>query len=395
MLITYLYLILLFCSLSSAALPTVSVNQVDLFWSRITNGGGNDCVNNSIPCSVGRNKTRVALQSASSLGFKVIRFAASGFWPVDHKLWFDVSTRSKFFEALDTVFEDAKMFNVQLIPSLMWNQFSFVDICRNNSMSKLMKSTTSCSHQNAKIFTQMVVQRYSIKYSNQIKAWELGNELNNLVDLDLAKQQPSIAPALGTPKFRTSADNFTTVDMMRFQSNMNSWIRAFDTQTPISSGLTIARPSAWHLRNSYFLKNRNWSKDTQKEYIQTIIDQNECCNFISMHLYPGIDNIRWNMSTSQVLKYTIETIKNKFGEQKQIYLGEFGVSLPDRRNPSSLNYNFTSEILNVVKEEVLLATYWVWQFQGQLTTMSIEANGLDEHTINELRSANVGNMNKT
>ena len=365
---------------------TISVNQVDLLWARITVGGANACPENVVPCSIGTNKTRTSMESAHSLGFNVIRFAVSGFWPVDHQLWVNASTRPHYYTALDSVFEDAKRFQMQLIPSLLWNHFSFVDVC-HETMSQLMRNTSSCSYQRAQEFVQTIVQRYAVKYAPQIKAWEIGNELNLLIDLNMTQQQPSIAPALGTPLKRTALDNFTTVDMMRFQHTVaDKWIRPFGPHFLISSGHAFPRPSAWHVRHSYDRRQRDWTADTQQEFTQTLFDQNSGCDLISVHMYPGKDNTRWHMSASELLSFTIQTVRSQSSSNQSVYLGEFGISLPDRRNVSSSTCNFTANLLQIVRTEGILATYWVWEFEGQEHTWSIGMDGLDQRTIDELRA---------
>ena len=244
-----------------------------------------------------RNRSRASMKAASLSGFNVIRFAASGYWPVDHQLWFNITTRPLFYSALDSVFEDAQLFNIQLIPSIMWNFFTFVDVC-NEPMSQLMRNISSCSYVQTKKYFTDIVQRYSTTYNKNIYAWEIGNELNLEVDLSTPG---SIAPQMGTPTIRTSLDNFTTADMQLFQTNVLEWIHKTHYQqngnqnginVKVSSGHAIPRTDAFHLRQSYYSKHRDWTHDTQQEYIQTILDQNQGFDLISMHLYPSPDSYR-------------------------------------------------------------------------------------------------------
>jgi hypothetical protein len=49
------------------------------------------------------------------------------------------------------------------------------------------------------------------------------------------------------------------------------------------------------------------------------------------------------------------------GSKKAVYLGEFGVSLPDRHNASSPIYAFTQEMLAAAQSSgAALATLWTW-----------------------------------
>ena len=210
-----------------------------------------------------------------------------------------------------------------------------------------------------------------------------------VVDLNMLAQQPSIAPTLGTPTNRTSADNFTTTDMMSFQADVARWIRSEDFGAVVSTGHSMARRNAWHLRQSYYERERDWDDDTREEYLQTVRDQSKCCNLISMHVYPKGGSWRWNNVSVSVVDVVRFTSRMIMSTNQSVYVGEFGVSLPDRRNEQSIDYNFTQEIVVTVREEeqIALATYWVWEFPGQSSTWSI-GPGLDEATIRVLQKKN-------
>jgi len=68
---------------------------------------------------------------------------------------------------------------------------------------------------------------------------------------------------------------------------------------------------------------------------------------------------------------------------QSVYVGEFGVKLPDRRDSHSRFYNYTRDMIQMVREENLLATYWVWEFPDQNSTWSIYP-GKDDETIDVL-----------
>jgi hypothetical protein len=79
---------------------------------------------------------------------------------------------------------------------------------------------------------------------------------------------------------------------------------------------------------------------------------------------------------------------------KSVFLGEFGVHLPDRRNQSSPIYTFTKEMVHIITKEnhksdinkhaVLLGLYWIWEFPNQNSSFSIYP-GLDDDTISVLQ----------
>lgn len=152
----------------------VSVCKVELLWQRITSGGRNGC-NGVVPCAAGVASTRASMARAAALGFTVLRFGASGFWPPDQMLFVDRSTRPHFLAALDSVFDDAKALGIRLIPSLQWNHWAFADVCNETLGADMMRRATSCSQRGSKEFVSTIVERYSTpSYNDVIYAWELG-----------------------------------------------------------------------------------------------------------------------------------------------------------------------------------------------------------------------------
>ena len=123
----------------------VSVNKFTLLWDRTTNGGANRC-GGVVPCPHGVASTRASMKRAKALGFDVLRFGASGFWPADHALFVNTTTRPLYLAALDSVFEDAVSLGVQLIPSLQWNHWAFVDVCHESLGADMMRDPASCRY---------------------------------------------------------------------------------------------------------------------------------------------------------------------------------------------------------------------------------------------------------
>ena len=145
------------------------------------------------------------------------------------------------------------------------------------------------------------------------------------------------------------------------------------------------RQGAWHLRQSYYSNHRDWTHDTQQQYIETMMDQNKGFDLVSVHVYPSADLYRFNLSPSELFQYTVNQMKQR---NRTMFLGEFGVPLPDRHNKSSPIYGFTKEMVEIVKNEDVLANYWVWEFPNQNNSMSIYP-GLDDDTIRVLQSSSI------
>ena len=393
-----------FCN-GPARATTVSVCKVELLWQRITTGGHNSCPGNVVPCASGVASTRASMARAAALGFSVMRFAASGFWPPDQMLFVDQSTRPQFLAALDSVFDDAKALGVRLIPSLQWNHWAFVDLCNETLGGDMMRDPDSCAQRGSKEFVSTIVSRYSgagSPYRDVVWAWELGNELDLLVDLDHANQTTLCAPLLGTPQHRSSADNFSTADMVSYQGTVAGWIRkaAGKHTVLISSGHAIPRPSAKHLALSYPSHRVDWTKDTEQELVEVLQLFHTGLDLISVHIYPGpaacaadpspptCDNYRFGRPPPYLLHVAA---KAAAASGKALYLGEFGLSLPDRRDPSSPIYNFTEQMLDAAQSAgAALATIWAWEDSNQAQTYGLfpanETDQNDARTIQALQS---------
>ena len=384
-----------------AAGTTVSVNKVELLWERITTGGHNVC-GDAVPCPVGAANTRASMARAKALGFDVLRFGASGFWPPDQALFTNATTRPQFLAALDSVFDDAQALGVRLIPSLQWNHWAFVDLCHESMGAHMMRDPTSCSYRGAQAFVSAVVERYSgpgSPHRDVVYAWELGNELNLIADISLANNTKlAINPALGTPARRAAADSFTTADMVSFQQAVAGWVRkaAAPQRVLISSGHAVPRPAAQHLARSYHAPQRDWTNDTEVELQEVLQLQHTGLDLISLHIYAHPDNYRFGKPPAYLLSIAAKAASaaSTATMQKRVYLGEFGESLPDRRDAASPIFNFTRDMLEAAAEaSVQLVTYWTWEYRWQRQTWALyPANATarnDEHTIQVLQALNV------
>ena len=154
----------------------VGVNVVDLFWGRLR--GANS---NSSSSPLARLRTR---------NISLIRFAASPYCPNDFALW-GLSderggNRSYFLHVLDSIILEAKSLSLRLIPSLLWRPELVSMHCRE-PMSALLQKNESCSRRVSQTFIESIVGRYAMERT--IVAWELGNEMNMLVDQKFKRRQ--------------------------------------------------------------------------------------------------------------------------------------------------------------------------------------------------------------
>jgi hypothetical protein len=145
--------------------------------------------------------------------------------------------------------------------SVFWNWFTVPDLM-HEPLGAAMRNTTSATRAFMAAYFGDIVD-VAAAYPAAAARWELGNELNLIADLNLTGSDVSIAPSLGTPKFRTSADNFSTSDMIDFETWLAATMRtaasAKGLPTIISTGHAIPRRCADHLQRSYHAPQRDWS----------------------------------------------------------------------------------------------------------------------------------------
>lgn len=117
------------------------------------------------------------------------------------------------------------------------------------------------------------------------------------VDLNQTAVQAAIAPSLGTPVARTSADNFTTAQFVQVANVVCDAITNVDRlRRPISSGHSIPRPDATWLQQSYSNPRLPLFFDTQAQFSDRTAQQNAFADWVSMHFYAGSDMARWNFT---------------------------------------------------------------------------------------------------
>lgn len=371
---------------------SVSVDIVQLWWE-YGNADGTPA------------EGRKAMADAAARGMTYFRFAASHFWPNEMNSTY-LTDELAYWSAMDALFADASDLNVSLIPSLNWQIWLWPDLA-GEPLGQMISNRTSKSSALLKSYVQKFVRRYAD--SGVVLAWELGNEYNLQVDLDFGALNTSgVAPRLGTPSFRSKADNFSTSELAAFQVVYAGWIRAVDSAAlPISTGHAVPRQGAWHLSQSYHEQQRDWSMDSVQQFEHIVRIQSSGCDLISYHYYGGEDNKRFGPATctgnrapctsktecclgeatSAVLFHYLVTAAKKAG--KQWYIGEFGTTSPaDRR--------FTLELLSQLRqvppmEGPVLATMWVWEFGGSQPNISIspsDGRANDQAVIEKIQAAN-------
>jgi hypothetical protein len=354
------------------------VNSIDLLWNQIGQGPRG-------PAQVSAS----TLSSCKQRNLSITRFAATPYWPVDLKSTY-LANRTLYWLNMQTLVATAKANNCQLVASLFFNWFCFVDVA-GEPLGQSMRNASSASR--ALWLTYITEMVTLFKSEPAIVAWELGNELNLLVDLNLTEQQPSIAPGMGTPARRTQLDNFSTTDMISFVAWMGHAIQSLDTELrrPIGSGFATPRPSAWHLEQSYHSPERDWTADTQAQF-EGILEaiHPDPISVVTVHYYPG-DGKRFgvqNPNSTAALEIAGKKAKSL---GKTFYVGEFGNENP---GPRLFSHAVLVSMAAMASSGVdVFGTIWIWEFYQFSATQVAPYSllpGRDDEMITAMEKYNDG-----
>lgn len=359
--------------------PRVSVVAVDGLWIELGNS-------RKPP-----GFTHTQLADAASKGFTFIRVAGTAFWPDELREY--ESNHTAYMGAVHRLFHAANATGCRLLVSVFWNWFAVPDLV-GEPLGAAMRNTSSA--------TRAFMRRYlsditaaAAEYPDSVAGWELGNELSNLADLNMSGRTSSIAQHLGTPTVRTSADNFSTSDMIAFDTWLAAETRAAATtaatargvvlSTVVSTGHSTPRPAAYHLRMSYHDPRRDWTPDTEAQFEQILIDTTSCCELASVHFYPG-DGARFHHTDVNGTYPLVVAQRAMRSVNRTLYVGEFG-------NKDNGPRTFTHTVLHTLKaHNISLATLWVWEFYQRSATemapFSIRPGQEDEGIIRAMQDLN-------
>jgi hypothetical protein len=216
-------------------------------------------------------------------------------------------------------------------------------------------------------FATDVVTRY--KDSPAIWAWEFGNEWNLAADLvNAVDQRPRIAPSLGTPTFRTSADDLTT-DMIRpAMIDFAQTVRTLDRSRVIESGNSLMRPSAWHQYHE-----KSWNADRPQQTAEmTLLLNPDPMNMLSVHAY-------YENGRPPSLQPYLDTAASC---KKPLFVGEFGATGNTAQTRSEFN-----SLLTMVGSAPLSAM-WVYDLSLQDGTCNVTPTNDRRWMLDAIESPN-------
>ncbi|HEY3284732.1 MAG TPA: hypothetical protein VGN26_20865, partial [Armatimonadota bacterium] len=228
----------------------------------------------------------------SSLGIPFARFMASGFWPVNCRLY--QTDRQEYFRRLDAVVRSAERNQVGLIASLFWCYSTVPDLV--GEPVDQWGNPKSKTHAFMRRYVREVVTRY--RQSPALWGWEFGNEYLLSADLPNATDhRPPVAPELGTPSSRSARDELSSAMVRVAYRAFAREVRRWDPVRVILSGDGFPRPSAWHQR-----QERSWGQDTKSQYQEVLLrDTPSPMDLLSAHLYEAREQRFGSDSTAEEL----------------------------------------------------------------------------------------------
>uniref|UniRef100_A0A7S1QA68 Glycoside hydrolase family 5 domain-containing protein n=1 Tax=Neobodo designis TaxID=312471 RepID=A0A7S1QA68_NEODS len=336
-------------------IPRVSVVPVGALWTLLGNSPQ--------PPSHADTSLR---QACADNGFTFVRIGGSAFWPVQLAKY--NTDHVAYMQAVEQLYNISANHGCRVLLSLFWNWHAVPDL-HNEHLGAAMRNASSLSWAFWRQYTRDVMT-VAAKYPQAVAGWELGNELNNLADLNMTGSKGGCAPHLGTPTHRTSADNFSTTDMIDFEVSMANMVRATAAEynvphALISDGHSIPRMDAHHLRESYHDPRRDWRADTEAEFASNLVATCSCCELCSAHFYAHSGQ-RWGHPVGST--YPLEVAHRALAgmANKTLYVGEFG----DNVVMTTEDRPFSMRVLDTLNRTgIRLATLWVWEFYQKSVTV--------------------------
>jgi hypothetical protein len=323
---------------------------------------------------------REGFSELSRRGIPFVRFMACGFWPINMKLYQE--DKEAYFKLMDDVIKTAEEKNVGLIPSLFWNFSTFPDLM--NEPCAQWANPESKTSAFMRQYVSDVVERY--KNSPAIWAWEFGNEYSLCADLpDPANHRPPITPQLGSPTTRSEADDMTHDLIVTACAQFATEVRKHDPLRPITTGNSLPRPAAAHLR-----AERSWTNDSREEFTKDLAEVTpNPSNLISVHVYPADEIKRFgqeHVSYEEILLLCMQTAAK---EGKALFVGEFGASDEDAEGNAETVMKNNKEMLEALeKTRVPLSALWVFDFSYHDSSINVTASNKRAYMLDELEKAN-------
>jgi hypothetical protein len=354
-------------ALDQAVRPSVGLNKFDLFLQYLghASGGRNKGYQVESYQRVTQAMAKKAIVDAHNIGVTYLRVSATGYYPIafdqtwrsDLQLWKD--NPAEYWALFDQMMNDLYSNEMRIVPVFIWNWTQFPAMTGEDA-SQMITDPSSDSYQLLKEYITEFVERY--KDHPALYFYELTNEFNKYADLDMVgrcSNGKSHSPPSCEPM-----GNFTTDQMIVFTSRLADYVRSLDPNHLISSGFTIPRPAAQHLRRrpEFSVDGPDWTQDSLEEFKNNLSDIHSGMDIVSVHLYNKEgSNTRFGIRghTNADLLKIIKQTTDRLG--KRLFVGEFGDQNPYIN--SDKKALFTQNVLDkIVELKIPYGAPWAWEY---------------------------------
>ena len=310
-------------------------------------------------------------------GIPLARFNAGGFFADDWDLY--RSDPTEYFNRMDRFVDSARSAGVGLVPSLFWNSDEIAAIFGETRTA--WTDVNSQTRAFARQYTADIVNRY--RNNEAILMWEFGNEFNLQQDLPTTATRPAM-PSDGV---RDAVAEFQQT------------VRSLDPSRATTTGHSMARPQAWHLRNE-----DRFAIDSAAQFEEVTIGDHSAVDVISVHAYhqntvgptPNDGDAPPTRFGESDLTYddVIADLMRISDEQNQpLFVGEFGVAddfthgIPGNPNPTTeQRLQYLLDVL--VDNEVPLSAIWVYDRINDDGTFTITGDNPRSYQLDLIAAAN-------
>jgi len=303
-----------------------------------------------------------AIQDAAASGIAFLRFWASGFWPIEMKLYFEKP--ELYWRYMDELFDLCRKHEVKLVPCIFFNWQMWALICGEDLGA--LADSKSKTYAAMREYARELVSRY--KEDENILMWELANEAFLSADINVeawdAPPEPVLLSPSGKKKLRVT-DSVTTAMLLSFYKDMTTFIKKIDPNHLVTSGDSGPRETSVSLRENF--PNNVWVMDSLRQNLSSLLaSQPEPLEVFSIHSYGGPEDPRPEEAVGGLtsLEYLRSRVRCIHSAQAPVFVGELGNSKPSfKEDPQAKWSRAAIDLLE--KEGASLAAIWAWHFPGQ------------------------------
>lgn len=384
----------------SGLAPAIGLNKFELmlqYLGRASEGDGTAPYR-----TVTRAMAKKAIADARDLGVSYMRVSVMGTDPAaygragDLDLW--RSDPAAHWAAVDEMMSDLEAAGVRIIPVFVWS-WAQLPAMTGDTTADLITSPTSPSYRLLAQYVSEFVRRY--RDHPTLYFYELTNELNLKADLD--QRARALNDTDRPPEMAEPIRNISTDEMIGFTRRLAALIRTMDAEHLISSGHSIPRKSAEHLRRQpeFSSQGPDWTRDSRADFEKNLADLHQDVDIVSVHFYNDGDHERFGIAgrNNVALLDIIDQTVDRLG--KRLFLGEIASTDPPLRDDKTAA--FMQNVMDkIVELRIPHSAPWAWQFYQNATHVTYDTRltannmepGYTDLILSRLQDANraLGNV---